>query len=72
MDEQLVRLLKQDCAYCGAPAKPLNGIDRINNALGYVDGNVTTACRTCNLAKREMTLEEFRAWVGRAAKHMGV
>jgi len=71
-DELLVRLLKQDCTYCGTPAAPLNGIDRIDNTRGYVEGNVTTACRTCNLAKREMSLEEFKAWIGRAAKHMGV
>ena len=71
-DERLVQLLKQDCSYCGAVAAPLNGVDRIDNSRGYVENNVTTACRTCNLAKREMSLEEFKAWVGRAAKHMGV
>jgi len=70
--EQLVRLLKQKCSYCNAAPNPINGIDRINNALGYVESNVTTACRTCNLAKRDMSLDEFKAWIGRAAKHMGV
>jgi len=69
-DDRLVQLLKQDCSYCGAVAAPLNGIDRINNALGYVDGNVTTACRTCNIAKSTMSVEEFKAWIMRAARYM--
>jgi hypothetical protein len=70
MDERLVHLLKQDCAYCGAAANPLNGIDRVDSNRGYVEGNVTTSCRRCNIAKNDMSLEEFKAWIKRVANHM--
>jgi hypothetical protein len=40
-----------------------NGIDRIDNDRGYVDGNVAPCCRTCNFAKRAMGLHEFYTWI---------
>lgn len=32
---------------------------RINTKEGYVIGNVTSACRSCNVAKHEKTVDEF-------------
>ena len=42
-----------------------NGIDRIDNALGYVIGNVTSCCGTCNKAKATMGRIDFLDWVRR-------
>lgn len=58
-------LVIQDCYYCGAPGEPFNGMDRVDNSRGYVDGNLVPCCKTCNIAKNTMTLAEFRAWAVR-------
>ena len=42
-----------------------NGIDRIDNSKGYIKGNVVTCCKTCNWAKRDMSLEQFKNWIKR-------
>lgn len=42
-----------------------NGIDRVNNELGYINGNVVTACRICNQAKHQMTKTSFLDWIVR-------
>lgn len=36
-----------------------NGIDRINNNIGYLPSNVVSCCSDCNRAKASMTTEEF-------------
>ena len=46
-----------------------NGIDRIDNNLGYTTENTVPCCKICNCAKNTMTQEEFRAWVKRIYKH---
>jgi 5-methylcytosine-specific restriction endonuclease McrA len=46
-----------------------NGIDRVDNALGYTFANCVTACFICNQAKHALTLAEFTAWVQRIAAH---
>jgi hypothetical protein len=40
-----------------------NGIDRINNQLGYIFDNCVTCCKFCNQAKGTMTLNEFYSWI---------
>jgi hypothetical protein len=55
-------LITDNCLYCGAEPKPINGVDRVNNKIGYVYGNVVTACTKCNFAKRHMGFEEWEAW----------
>jgi hypothetical protein len=38
-----------------------NGIDRINNSIGYIISNVVSCCGTCNYAKSNFfTYEEFK------------
>jgi 5-methylcytosine-specific restriction endonuclease McrA len=46
-----------------------NGIDRIDNEVGYIAGNVVACCGTCNHAKRDMTYDEFLTWVYRVHQH---
>jgi hypothetical protein len=42
-----------------------NGIDRIDNSVGYLVSNCIPCCKTCNRAKHTMTQEEFMAWIER-------
>lgn len=46
-----------------------NGIDRIDNSLGYVFGNVVPCCTRCNLIKRNMSKTEFLGHVTRIYQH---
>lgn len=70
-------ITQQDCIYCGR--KPLsishakgksdngrymyNGIDRVDNDIGYVRENCVACCGRCNVAKASMSLEEFKNWI---------
>ena len=40
-----------------------NGLDRINNNLGYVPGNVVPCCVVCNRAKNSMEYTQFVKWI---------
>jgi hypothetical protein len=52
-DEYALNLIKSNCEYCDSvPGERCNGIDRINNLLGYIPGNVVPCCKTCNKIKR--------------------
>jgi len=76
------KLFLSDCHYCGNPPqgnfrtgyKPTeaglkyNGIDRVNNELGYIPGNIVACCRFCNVAKRDMSYEDFLALCRRIAE----
>ena len=46
----------------------MNGIDRINSSLGYVDGNVVPCCGTCNKMKMAMDESDFKMQVLKIAK----
>ena len=37
----------------------MNGIDRINNAIGYINNNVVPCCWKCNRFKGNMDREEL-------------
>jgi hypothetical protein len=79
-DEEFYQLALMDCFYCGAPPGTAtrtgfhevfvhNGIDRMNNTLGYTLENVVTSCRMCNLAKRDVSFEDFVAYLDRISVH---
>jgi hypothetical protein len=81
-DDELLRLFSLNCYYCGRPPQnktvsehdtgdfTYNGIDRKDNALGYIPGNVVPCCQVCNLAKRDMKFDSFIAWVISTADHL--
>jgi len=48
-----------------------NGIDRKNNANGYISENCVSCCRVCNHMKHILSPEEFIAHVRRIAEHCG-
>lgn len=74
-------LVEQNCFYCGAEpqvrytSKNLhgeyawNGIDRVDNAIGYLKDNCVPCCSMCNFAKSTHTKEEFLNWIERVYKH---
>lgn len=42
-----------------------NGIDRVNSDIGYTAYNTVTACKECNYAKKEMSLNEWNSYLDR-------
>lgn len=40
-----------------------NGIDRLDNNKGYTVENSVPCCKTCNLAKNDLSFDEFKNWV---------
>ncbi len=74
-------LTKKDCSYCGEPpAKTFfprrnnggyvyNGIDRVDNTLGYEKDNIAPCCHECNMAKGTMTCNEFLTMAERISEH---
>ncbi len=79
--EDFAKLTKQDCAYCGAEpatviAKPrcngvyiYNGVDRVDNIVGYTPENCVACCKTCNMAKGTMNAGAFILWAKRVAEY---
>ena len=62
-------ITQSDCTYCGQEPSQFqtrfsefkyNGIDRVDNSLGYVDGNCVPCCKLCNRMKDVMSVEEFK------------
>lgn len=49
------------CYVCGKVTddKHTNGIDRINNDIGYTLDNCRSCCITCNLMKKDMSFDDF-------------
>ena len=45
-----------------------NGIDRVDNTLGYLLSNCNSCCKTCNLAKHAMNYQDFLQWLNRLVK----
>lgn len=68
--ELALDLVTDSCYYCGTPPDPCHGIDRVDNSRGYVEDNVVTCCRYCNMAKHTRTKEEYETWLIRAANHL--
>lgn len=57
-DEFAKKLFTEQCHYCGNEQK-LNGIDRIDNTLGYTPANCVSCCKKCNYAKHTLGYMEF-------------
>lgn len=68
-NEQVQTLTSRPCYYCGVQPKQqsndytYNGIDRLNNNLGYAIKNCVACCGQCNYAKRDLSVSEFTEWV---------
>ena len=74
------QLVEANCHYCGAPPSNCNtkhyhdyfynGVDRLDNTLGYTEVNVVTCCGICNHAKHTLGYTAFLAWVKRVSCHL--
>ena len=71
---------QQSCYYCGISpqyrysnntVKPIlaNGIDRLDNGIGYTENNCVPCCFECNKAKNTMFPDQFIEMCKRVARH---
>lgn len=75
---QAFNLFQSNCYYCGIQPSQTrttskkgfpyiyNGIDRVDNNLGYTTENCVACCKYCNYAKHNRTVNDFIIW----AKHL--
>lgn len=67
--EEVAELMLSNCIYCNFSPNLItgkfNGIDRYLNDIGYLQSNSVSACHYCNSAKKQLTIDEFRAWITR-------
>lgn len=80
--EEWKDLVTQNCYICGSEPTlregkihmfagtrvPINGLDRIDTEKGYVYGNVSACCSTCNYMKHKMTLNEMLSHIEKIKK----
>ena len=73
------KITSSNCYYCGInPSQVIspnsnngvgkyqyNGIDRMDNSIGYIESNSLPCCKICNRAKLTSTYEEFSEWIDR-------
>lgn len=59
--EEFDNITQLSCFYCGEYNYngKTNGIDRVDNNVGYVLGNCVPCCRFCNVSKSNFTQKEF-------------
>jgi hypothetical protein len=84
-DKEFENFISDNCYYCGSSPKltkftssahnrrdkeiAYNGIDRINNSIGYTSDNCVTCCTICNGAKSDLSFEEFKDWIQKIVRH---
>lgn len=67
--DQVMELFLGDCYYCGAPPARTenareqfivrNGVDRVDNSIGYIPSNCVSCCYPCNWSKNDESVEVF-------------
>ena len=79
--EDFGRLTKDNCHYCGDKpyrisfgegtngAYVYNGVDRIDNEIGYIVTNCVTCCYNCNELKGSSTYQEFIEKIHKISKY---
>ena len=81
--EEFSKLIEKPCYYCGSLPVNIhhdinydtflfNGIDRIDNNIGYTTSNVVTCCKWCNRAKSTRTINEFYGWINTVYAHINM
>jgi len=80
--DQFIDLIQRPCTYCGCKPNTVshfrgingqcryNGIDRIDNNMGYIIDNCETCCVICNKAKRVMAKSDFINWIDTVYNHL--
>ena len=58
--KEMLDLITQPCTHCGTQDLP-RGLDRIDNALPHIRGNVVPSCAPCNFARGDrFTFDEMK------------
>jgi len=67
--EEAKSLFLNNCIYCGSAPNNIsvgklsnfvyNGIDRVDNSVGYIITNCVSCCKLCNLMKHKLSEKEF-------------
>lgn len=78
--EQFKELAVEPCKYCGKlrtlspnvsnQNRRLSGLDRVDSKAGYSAENCVPCCTKCNVAKSNMSTEEFKEWVKEVYQHL--
>lgn len=81
---EVQQLCSQSCHYCNESYSLIkkdiyfnengieikyNGLDRIDSNKGYTSDNVVPCCTRCNMAKNDMTMDEFKCWLNKIFSH---
>lgn len=77
---EFIEIVHKSCHYCGDSPKPnaihprlhkilVNGIDRVDNSIGYTVDNCVPCCSICNKAKASLSLETWMIWIRRVHAH---
>jgi hypothetical protein len=77
--DQFKHITQQSCIYCGIdPSRErqvrtskftYNGVDRLDNTIGYTLENSVPSCYICNAAKSNLSEKEFNEWINRLVLH---
>lgn len=79
--DRFAKLSKQNCHYCGAEPSQIygknhngtyvyNGIDRVDNSIGYIIENCVPCCGVCNRMKHSMPVNKFLNHIKNIYKHI--
>jgi hypothetical protein len=82
-DEQVRQLMTANCFYTGRPPSQIkralsgelflyNGIDRLNNDLGYFWDNCVPCCRLVNMMKKTLPYADFISLCREIAAHFEI
>jgi hypothetical protein len=76
--DNAISIMKSNCNYCGIEPSNLfwksyynvkyNGIDRVDNLIGYEKNNLVSCCKMCNIAKNNNSEKDFLDWIKRINK----
>lgn len=76
--KEFMEIASKNCFYCNQEpiqnhdyrprSRPYNGLDRVNNSLGYSVENSVSCCSICNYAKHDLSVEEFKHWLTKCYK----
>lgn len=79
--EEFRKIVTSDCYICGAKPAHIyygkrlngtfiyNGVDRVNNSIGYNINNCQPCCGSCNFRKSDLDLNELFQWVKRVYEY---
>jgi hypothetical protein len=80
--KEFINLTQQNCYYCGISPNRYcksrnskflyNGLDRLNNDLGYEIENVVPCCKNCNTAKSDQSKEDYINWIKKCYNHLNL